>query len=672
MTLYFLKEGGTILMLSTIRGRMLSYVLLPVALCFTLVFAITLYQTRGLMNESVKENLIGNAKIHGADVENWLKNKEPTLNSIAAIVAARKPSDMEAQNLLERMNDTGDGIIRILLSYPDKHFLIAAKDRQLLPADFDPTTRLWWKKAVERDEVGYTDAYLSALGNQPVVAMSRAVKVNGQVVAVVSADISITELTALIAKNATGDDSYGFLIDGKGRIISHPKQEFLTDITKTMPAGIELLNKDVPFIAAKSPDGKDKLYAKYHLDGTDWYYVSSIPVSEAYAKVNHAILVAIGIGVAGLLIIAILLLRFSNSISKPLIRVSAVAGRVAEGDLAVDMDSLGIYSKDEIGSLVDSVKKMIVNLRSLVGNVAQAAEKVAASSEELTANSEQVAQASVQIAATVSDMAVETEKQSSSADEVICTFSGVSQEVGMVVQNVKDMTLSSEQTNVATEEGKVAVGKSVQQMQNIEHSVSQLSVAIEKLDNHSDKIGEIVGVISGIAGQTNLLALNAAIEAARAGEAGRGFAVVAEEVRKLAEDSDNAAKQISLLISEIQEETRQAVATMATGSENVKQGTLIVNKAGDSFVEIHRLMETVVQQSGSINASIAKVAEGSEQASVAAKEIANVCEQTTNSAKEVSAATQEQTSSIEQITYASQELAKMAEELRHVIGKFTL
>ena len=144
-------------------------------------------------------------------------------------------------------------------------------------------------------------------------------------------------------------------------------------------------------------------------------------------------------------------------------------------------------------------------------------------------------------------------------------------------------------------------------------SVSSSAQVVAKLGERSKEIGQIVDAISGIAGQTNLLALNAAIEAARAGEQGRGFAVVAEEVRKLAEQSQEAAKQIANLISEIQTETDSAVVAMDDGTREVKIGTEVVNTAGQAFKEIVSLIAEVSSQIREISAAIQQMASGSQQ-----------------------------------------------------------
>ena len=167
-----------------------------------------------------------------------------------------------------------------------------------------------------------------------------------------------------------------------------------------------------------------------------------------------------------------------------------------------------------------------------------------------------------------------------------------------------------------------------------------------------------------------MLALNAAIEAARAGEAGRGFAVVAEEVKKLAEQSQEAAKQINSLITEIRNDTDSAVDAMNEGTKEVRIGTEVVNNAGNSFQEIFELIGDVTNQVREISAAIEELASGSQQIVVAVRDIDAISKSTAGQTQTVSAATQEQSATMEEIAASSLAMAKMAEELTRVVNMF--
>jgi methyl-accepting chemotaxis protein len=208
------------------------------------------------------------------------------------------------------------------------------------------------------------------------------------------------------------------------------------------------------------------------------------------------------------------------------------------------------------------------------------------------------------------------------------------------------------------------------QMSSIEETVESSAEAVKKLGDRSQEIGQIIDTISGIANQTNLLALNAAIEAARAGENGKGFSVVAEEVRKLAEQSKDAAAKIGAMISEVQSETDKAVTAMNKGSQEVKIGAQVVENAGENFREITSLVNDVSSQSMEISAAIEEMSASSEQIATAVKNIDQVGKRAAGKTQTVSAATEEHSASIEEILAASQSLSNTAKTLHDAVEFF--
>ena len=358
----------------------------------------------------------------------------------------------------------------------------------------------------------------------------------------------------------------------------------------------------------------------------------------------------------------------ARMIANPLKLVVATVKEVAHGNLVVE--KLAINSKDEMGELASEVNVMTGNLNSLVKQVAQTAEQVAASSEELTSSAEQSAQATSQVASTISVVAQGAEQQVKEVDATAAVVEQMSAGIQQVAANANTINGVSDKTTVATEEGKKAVDAAIDQMGNIEKAVTSSAKVVTKLGERSKEIGQIVDTISGIAGQTNLLALNAAIEAARAGEQGRGFAVVAEEVRKLAEQSQEAAKQIASLIAEIQTDTEHAVVAMNDGTREVKVGTDVVNSAGHSFEEIAKMISQMSSQIKEISAAIQQMASGSQQIVSSVRDIDKISKDTAASTQTVSAASEEQAASMEEIAASSEALSKLAEDLQMTVRKF--
>jgi methyl-accepting chemotaxis protein len=360
----------------------------------------------------------------------------------------------------------------------------------------------------------------------------------------------------------------------------------------------------------------------------------------------------------------------TRSITNPLQIMVQECEELAAGDFRERQYRLS--RADEIGQLADALANMRGSIHTLMKKITESAEQVAASSEELTASAEQSAQATTQVAATISEVAEGAERQANAVDATASVVEQMSAGIQQVAANANAVSSVAEKTASAANQGDKAVSAAVSQMESIEKSVSSSAQVVMKLGERSKEIGQIVDTISGIAGQTNLLALNAAIEAARAGEQGRGFAVVAEEVRKLAEQSQESAKQIASLISEIQRETESAVFAMNDGTREVKVGADVVNHAGTAFKEIVSLIGEVSSQVREISAAIQQMASGSQQIVTSVRDIDRISKDAAGQTQTVSAATQEQSASMEEIAASSQALARMAEELQGAVREFSV
>jgi methyl-accepting chemotaxis protein len=222
----------------------------------------------------------------------------------------------------------------------------------------------------------------------------------------------------------------------------------------------------------------------------------------------------------------------------------------------------------------------------------------------------------------------------------------------------------------AADHGAELMNNAMDKMGGIEQSVSNSAQVVRKLGENSKQIGQIVESISAIADQTNLLALNAAIEAARAGEAGRGFSVVAEEVRKLAEQSQQSAEEIKNRIAVIQGDTEEAVIAMEAGTNEVALGTQAIREVGEQFQDITTRVASIKSEMEEINGAVQTVSKGMQGIVEAMDTIDEVSRATSEETQTISAAAQEQSASSEEIASASHSLADLATELQAATGKF--
>ena len=341
--------------------------------------------------------------------------------------------------------------------------------------------------------------------------------------------------------------------------------------------------------------------------------------------------------------------------------------KVAQGDLSIHLPA---DSGDEFGQMADECNKMLTNIRTMTKTIQKTAESVADSSTTLTSTSEQSAQATQNVAQSITEVAEAAQTQMDSVAEAKHQVHAFTRGLTDVTETIENVGTDIAHTSQKAEEGNKLVEATVAQMNTIADTVISSSNVVAKLGERSKEIGNIVEVISGISGQTNLLALNAAIEAARAGEHGHGFAVVAEEVRKLAEESQQASKQIGDLIRAIQEETEQAVAAMQTGRSEAEKGRENVTATGEGFSEIRAMIDRLQQYSVTIGTTMEDLTRRAAKIDDATGKIHDSASKVAAESQNVSAATEQQAAGMEEIAASSRGLSDMAHDLNAAAAKF--
>ncbi len=341
----------------------------------------------------------------------------------------------------------------------------------------------------------------------------------------------------------------------------------------------------------------------------------------------------IGLAVAGVI---------ARGIARAAADMVAMIQGVAANDLAIE--DMAITSEDEIGRAGIALNQMKNGLKDLIQSIARTAEHVASASEEISSSASQQVQGA--------------ETQKGQTTQVATAMQEMQAAVQEVSKNSNDAAQAASQAAETAREGGLKVEDSLVKMRAIADSVSASARKVEELGQHSNQIGRIIGVIDDIADQTNLLALNAAIEAARAGEQGRGFAVVADEVRKLAERTTSATKEVAQMVQNIQGGTKTAVAAMHEGTKQVEEGVLTTAKAGESLKQI-------IQMSERVGEMIAHIATASTEQSAST-------EQVNQNVEQIARLVNESATGAEQSAKACQDLSGLALDLQKMVFSFKL
>ena len=385
---------------------------------------------------------------------------------------------------------------------------------------------------------------------------------------------------------------------------------------------------------------------------------------NVFSGVKTTTLVALIIVVVLSVITLVLLLR---SIKNSVDTILEGARHIAAGDLR---SKIMLDGDDEFAHIAHQFNTMVESMQKMIRKIKATATDVAGSSEELTANANQSAQVTQNVAQSITEVAEAAEKQMSIVTKSSATIDDFQHGLEEVIANQRHAREQTQATAQKATEGNSFVQSTVEQMNSIAQTVQQTGEIVGKLGERSKEIGNIVEIISNISGQTNLLALNAAIEAARAGEHGRGFAVVAEEVRKLAEESQNASQKISDLIQSIQEETSQAVASMEEGRREAEKGKENVTATGESFSEILSMIGDVKKASLAVSERVLQLREDMSTIVDGMGEVDTSAKGIGSESQNVSAATEEQAAGMEEIASSSRSLANMANDLQTETDKF--
>ena len=350
--------------------------------------------------------------------------------------------------------------------------------------------------------------------------------------------------------------------------------------------------------------------------------------------------------------------------------VNAVLKGAKEGEARNLAYRIPVDRSDEFGHIAASFNHMFDEIRDMTKEIQEAADVVGQSASQLTETAEQSAEATQSIAQSITEVAGSTQEQMDYVTKTKEEVDAFSEGVDKSLATMNTICRHVEVTTQMTQEGGKLVQATVEQMHSIADTVEHSSAVIEKLGERSKEIGAIIDTISGIAEQTNLLALNAAIEAARAGEHGRGFSVVAEEVRKLAEESQEAATKISDLIAAIQKETGAAVSAMETGRAEAEKGRANVQATGEGFKAIMERIDGIHSDTQLIMGTMQDIDESGKKIVGYTDNIHGSSQKISSSTETVSAAAEEQSAGMEEIAASSRQLAEQAQKLKDALGKF--
>lgn len=519
----------------------------------------------------------------------------------------------------------------------------------------------------------FSDVIISGSTGMPIVVLATPIERSGKIVGVIGASIDLSELSALSSAVVTGETGYGFIVEGKGKIIAHPDASLITEMTDV--SEVEPVAQAISGNTGISEylfDNEEKLAAYTYMPNTRWGLVVQTPAHEAFA-----VAVSQRNGMAGLLlgfaiIGFILAYGLSISFTKPLLQLNDQTGLIAKGDLSGHMPDKLLKRTDEFGQLAkgfetmkNNTKNIIEEIQRIAGQTKDSSSTILTLSEQMGHTSEDIAQTINSVAEGATDQAQETSKTSHITSDLADLIENINGKLRVCVEQATQMSRQND-------EGQRAVSQfSTLYQENMDLTQESVAVVYE-LSEKSSFITSIIETIQSISEQTSLLALNASIEAARAGEHGRGFAVVADEVRKLAGQSNEATEEIRERMAEIANLIDKADKSMKasqkineTTSENLVGTINILDSVGATSSAVTTQVEGLSTDMHSVENSKDLVVDSIGNVSV-------VAQQSAAATQEVSASVEEMTASIEEIVSSMHQLNGLIESLADSTSAFRL
>ncbi|MBP2630227.1 MAG: mcp [Firmicutes bacterium] len=666
------------------KGKMLVFILPITILGLVTLSLVSYYFFQSVLDKELVNQTDKNVTEASENIDGWLDARllETQMVAISQTsknikndpAAANKANEFRLKFMTEKLPNTYDSVS---WGYFDNSGVLSGM-AVTGPKMMEVKTKAWYAETMTGKKKSFIapPVISQATGKTIVNCISLIQDDNNQNIGMILAAVYVQAVEEKVKELNVGKKGYGMLIAQDGTFVVHPDNDYVMKkkITEVENPQIQALGKlmmeEKKGIYRFKEQGDNKIAFYDPIPTTGWTVAAIIDESELLAPAKHILWILTAISFVVICLLSAIIIFAASRLVKPLGIMLATVDEMAQGDFR--NKAAQINTNDEFGRLADALRQMRDNIRKLMQKVTESSETLAASSEELTATSEQSAQASSQVANSITTVAGGMTEQLAAVKDTTNVVEQMSAGIEEVAANANLAANKSVDAANTAKAGSESVDQAISQMNKIEQTTNASVQVVTVLGERSIEIGQIVDTISGIAGQTNLLALNAAIEAARAGETGRGFAVVAEEVRKLAEQSQGAAKQISDLISEIQRDTDTAVVTMNEGSEQVKIGAEVVGATGDSFKQILQFVMEVSGQVKDISSAIQHMADNSQHIVTIVKKMDTLSIKGADEAQNVSAATEEQSASIQEIAFSSQNLAKMAEQLQQEVKKFKI
>lgn len=658
-----------------VKAKLIAFVIPTILIAIALIIIVSFQASKSIIAKFANQIVETTSRANSSEIESWVNT---TLSNLEEVHNTLDVVEFTPESQMAYLKST----MNRNLDYPYGVYIGTSAGEMIDPSGFVPPAdyvvmaRSWYSEGMQNTQFRFGKAYRDQQTGDYVVSASTKIKDMDGVQRVAAADISLKGISDRIGKMKVMGGGTSFLFDvSNNEIIAHKDKELISTTidSKTKDPLLKELGthirsqKEDTFEVTTSED--TYIVDAYPIENSYWVMVTYVPKSVVMKQIDNLQVSLFALALLAIVIIGVIIERSIHFIIKPIKRLNQAITQITLGDFTTNIEAKG---NDEIASMSRSMQKFIETMRGTLGEINDMSGKLIDQAE----NSNQVAQ----------NLQDSAQTQSSSMRELNTTVDELARSVSEIAENATTLAMVVSETGskgqlasqkmqdtvAVSRQGRRDMDQINEAMDNVEQVVTSLVATVEEVGESTGKINEIVTLIGAIAEETNLLSLNAAIEAARAGEAGRGFAVVAEEIRKLADSSENSVNNIAELTNNISKLVSETVVKTQESATSIKDSMGLITNARQTFRTIYKtvdetneIVHEMIEQVKHVDEVAASVAAITEEQSAGAEEILATSENLSQQAVEVAQGS-------ELVGSDAVELATTAENLDRQIKHFKI